>query len=320
MSVFLTEPAYLGVSSDLAALVECGHAAGLPVLIEQAWGAHFGFQRNYPAHALAAGADALVTSAHKTLLGYSQAALVVARIERLDRDRLDRAFDAGWTTSPAGSILASIDASRALLATAGSSLLDRWPGRWHWPGNGCAPGPAWWCRVRTTSRGVVSTRPNWSSRWPGRVSTASTSGSGCSPPGTRWKWRTGTVVPIVTIADDRADVLRMVDVLGCAISDAAAAGPARMSRSQQWPIAPQRVTPRAAFFADRETVSWDRAAGRVCAEVVAPYPPGVAVLAPGEEITSPVIDRLRELIGHGVRVAYAADPTLDTFQVLRDDA
>ena len=78
-----------------------------------------------PRHALAQGADALVTSAHKTLPAYSQGALVLARTERLDADRLERAVEATQTTSPAGAILASIDAARALLARDGRALTGR---------------------------------------------------------------------------------------------------------------------------------------------------------------------------------------------------
>lgn len=63
------------------------------------------------------------------------------------------------------------------------------------------------------------------------------------------EWRTGArVVPIATIADERMDVLRKVDVVPCAISDALP-GPARMASTQNWLIVPQRATPRVAFFA-----------------------------------------------------------------------
>ena len=90
-----------------------------------------GFHPGYPAHAMALGADAMVTSAHKTLVGFSQAALVVARTERLDRDRLERAFEACATTSPSGSVLASVDAIAGAAdvgrrrATCSSRLLER---------------------------------------------------------------------------------------------------------------------------------------------------------------------------------------------------
>jgi len=79
----------------------------------------------------------------------------------------------------------------------------------------------------------------------------------------------------------------------------------------------QVLTPREAFFAEREAVPWGEAAGRVCAEVVAPYPPGVPLLAPGERITGAVLDALQRARDEGARVAYAADPTLRSVQVVR---
>jgi lysine decarboxylase len=81
--------------------------------------------------------------------------------------------------------------------------------------------------------------------------------------------------------------------------------------------ADQVISPREAFFAEHETVPWDRAAGRVCAEVLAPYPPGVPVLAPGELITAEALEALAVTRADGGRVAYAADPTLASVQVVR---
>ena len=75
--------------------------------------------------------------------------------------------------------------------------------------------------------------------------------------------------------------------------------------------------PREAFFAPNETVPATAAIGRVSAELIAPYPPGVPVLAPGELITAAAVEALREVAADGGgRIAYAADPSLATFQVV----
>ena len=76
------------------------------------------------------------------------------------------------------------------------------------------------------------------------------------------------------------------------------------------------LSPREAFFAGNETVPASAAAGRVSAELIAPYPPGVPVLAPGELITAAAIESLLEVKADGGRIAYAADPSLETFQVI----
>jgi lysine decarboxylase len=76
------------------------------------------------------------------------------------------------------------------------------------------------------------------------------------------------------------------------------------------------IPPREAFFAPNETVAAGGAVGRISAELVAPYPPGIPVLAPGEVITRDALAALREAKAQGGRIAYAADPSLATFQVV----
>ena len=99
--------------SDLPAIAELAHAAGVPVIVDQAWGSHLGLHPALPANALAMGADAMVVSAHKTLTAFTQGAMVFARGDLIDRDRLVRGFDALNTTSPSAAIYASLDRAAA---------------------------------------------------------------------------------------------------------------------------------------------------------------------------------------------------------------
>lgn len=80
------------------------------------------------------------------------------------------------------------------------------------------------------------------------------------------------------------------------------------------------VPPRAAFFAPAEAVPITTAVDRVSAELIAPYPPGIPVVAPGEQITPEVLGAVEHARAAGVRVAYAADPTLATLRVLAVNA
>src|SRR5262249_58649100 len=95
-------------------------------------------------------------------------------------------------------------------------------------------------------------------------------------------------------------------------------GPRRLPvTAASWTVVPETVlSPREAFFADNETASASAAAGRVSAELIAPYPPGVPVLAPGELITADAIESLRQVKADGGRIAYPAHPSLETVQVL----
>ena len=122
-AVLVGDPSYVGTVGDVAGLAAAAHEHDVPLVVDAAWAAHFGFHPDLPRHALQLGADVLVVSAHKTLPAWSQAALLLARTERLDPARLDAGVEATATTSPAGAILASTDAARALLERDGPALL-----------------------------------------------------------------------------------------------------------------------------------------------------------------------------------------------------
>src|SRR5690349_2303852 len=122
-AVFVGDPSYVGTVGDVAGLAEAAHEHDVPLVVDAAWAAHFGFHPDLPRHALQLGADVMVTSAHKTLPAWSQAAIVLARTERVDPARLEAGVEATATTSPAGAILASTDAARALLERDGEALL-----------------------------------------------------------------------------------------------------------------------------------------------------------------------------------------------------
>jgi lysine decarboxylase len=127
-----------------------------------------------------------------------------------------------------------------------------------------------------------------------------------------------TIIPIPTIADDEHSIAAFTEEL-IRIVERHRGVPRHPEPAAAWTVQPQTVlAPRDAFFATNETVPAAAAIGRVSAELIAPYPPGVPVLAPGELITAEAVEALREVAADGGRIAYAADPTLATFQVITD--
>jgi arginine decarboxylase len=317
VGLLCVEPSYLGTMSDMAAVVKLSHEHDVPVIVDQAWGAHLGFAPGYPDHAFAHEADAMITSAHKTLPAFSQASLLLARTERLDPDRLVRGFEASFTTSPAGAILTSIDASRALLASPlGGKLLTTVASEL--------------IIVRERLRAVGLVVPGPEDYDAGRFDPAKLvlclAPSGRSGLELEQELLTAgigvemadrdTVVPIVTMLDDAASLELLTDTVVVAIKRLP--GKARpIQVAGQWGSdSPQVCSPREAFFGRSETVTFADAPGRVSAEVIAPYPPGVPVLVPGEMVTAEALERLRKAAEAGLRIAYAADPTLATIRVL----
>jgi arginine decarboxylase len=310
--VFLGDPTYVGTICDLAGHAEAAHGAGVPLLVDAAWAAHLGFHPELPPHAIAAGADAMVTSAHKALPAYTQGAFVLARTERLEAPRLDRAFEATHTTSPAGSIMASIDASRALLAAEGERLCARLirgvaaarkrlrevPGLDVLDGPGVEPTKLVVLLAGTGAHGNQVEADIIAAGMPVEMADRD------------------TIVPIPTIADDEQQIATFTEVLIDAIERHRGV-PRTILPAASWTVEPETVlAPREAFFAPNETVQAAAAVGRVSAELIAPYPPGVPVLAPGELITATAVEALREVAADGGRIAYAADPSLQTFQVI----
>ncbi len=318
-AVLITEPDYLGTLSDVAGIIEVAHGRDVPVIVDQAWGAHFGHHPELPPDAMALGADAMVTSIHKLLLGYTQASLVCARTQRLDRDRLQRGFDASQTTSSAGSVLASIDACRALMEARGPELVE--------PVLRALKAAR--RRLRDEIPGLEV--PDERSFPPGRFDPMSLvlllSRVGAN--GIEVEHMLidqgiplelvdrDTIVALVTIADNESTLDKLVEALVAAIP--ATSGPPRSPTvAVSWHVQPVKaMSPRAAFFASHEPVAADLAIGRISAELIAPYPPGIPVLAPGELVTERLLADLRAVAAHGVRVAYAADPTLSTIEVVR---
>ena len=309
-AVFLVEPSYVGMISDIEAIAGHAHEAGVPLIVDQAWGAHLGFHPALPPHAIARGADAMVTSTHKNLTAFTQASIVLARAGRIDLDRLNEAFELLHTTSPAAAILASSDRARQLIEDRGAELLE------------------------TTIAVVADARerfgaitglhvPDASDPTKLVICLAATGADGFEveadllSAGIRLEMTDrDTLVPIVTVADTPDSVGRLVSEIERSIG-ARRGAPRPVSASSVWSLEPiVAMSPRDAFFAARERVPAREAVGRIAAETAAPYPPGIPALAPGELVTREILSALRDEAAAGTRVAYCSDPSLETLLVI----
>lgn len=313
-AVFVGDPSYVGTVGDVEGLAEAAHEHDVPLVVDAAWAAHFGFHPALPRHPLQLGADVMVTSAHKTLPAWSQAALVLARTERIDPARLAAGVEATATTSPGGAILASTDAARALLERDGETLL----------GEAVAATRAARDRLRTVAGLTVLDGP----RVDPLKLTVLLAGTGADGNAVE-RDLLGTGLPVESADRDvivavvsLADTSATLGALARAVADSVErhrTSPRPVVGPAVYGVDPVTVLPpREAFFADAETVPMDRAVGRVSTELVAPYPPGIPVLAPGERVTEEVVAALEQARALGVRIAYAADPSLATVRVTRD--
>lgn len=313
-AVFVGDPSYVGTVGDVGGLAGVAHAHGVPLVVDAAWAAHFGFHPRLPRHPLQLGADAVVVSAHKTLPAWSQAALVLARSDRIDAARLEAGVEATATTSPAGAMLASIDAARALLERDGEALLEEAvaatdasrdrlravPGLHVLEGPGVDPLKLTLVLHGTGADGIAVERDLLAAGLPVEAA------------------ERDVLVAVVSLADTERTLMRFTDSVIAAIERHRGA-PRPMVGPAAYGVDPVIVMPpRDAFFAGQDTVPAARAVGRVSAELIAPYPPGIPVLAPGEMVTGDALAALGEARAAGVRIAYAADPSLASLRVVRE--
>src|SRR5689334_4161673 len=124
--VFIVSPTYYGMAADVAGCAEVAHAAGAALVVDNAWGAHFGFHPALPPSPLHVGADAMLTSTHKIVGSLTQSAMLhVAAGGLVDPAAIDRAVRLVRSTSPSSLLFASLDAARRQLAVHGDALLGR---------------------------------------------------------------------------------------------------------------------------------------------------------------------------------------------------
>jgi len=319
IALLLTEPSYLGTLSELEDLISKAHSRDVPVIIDAAWGAHFGFNSNLPQHALQMGADALITSVHKTLPGYSASALLLAQGKLLNLDRIEQSFETTHTTSPAGAPLASIDGCRALLQTRGEELtgnlvqlVDSFKNKVE---NAC--GMSVFLNASNFPKGRFDP-----AKIVLRANLLGVSGVEVESELEKQKIRVemadqDTIVFLATLADSSDDFDEVASKL-IPILEKLRTHPRQTQTALSWSIVPKvGMSIRDAYFAETEFVKAVDAVGRVSADLIAPYPPGVAVVAPGEELTEQIVDGLAASKKAGVRIAYASDPTLQTYRVTK---
>ena len=319
IALLLTEPGYLGTISELPALIDLAHEKAIPVIVDAAWGGHFGFNSQLPHHVLQLGADALITSIHKALPGYSASALLLAQGNFLNLDRIEQSFETTHTTSPAGAPLASIDACRALLQTRGEELTGQLLNHVN----------AFKAAVQANFDSPIFLNTD---NFPAgrfdpvkivvRANVLGLSGVDVEKELQKHNIRVemadrDTIVFLATLADNTDDFKVLEKALVPILKSLQ--GPVRETQtSLSWSVVPTvAMSIREAYFADTETVSAAKAIGRISADLIAPYPPGVAVVAPGEVLTEQIINGLAATQKAGVRIAYASDSTLATYRVTK---
>ena len=313
-AVLVVYPTYYGVCGDLQAIAQITHQYHIPLLVDEAHGAHFAFHPDLPFSALAAGADLTVQSTHKVLGAMTQASMLHLQGDRIDIHRVNKALQLVQSTSPSYILLASLDAARQQMALYGKGLMSRT------------------LELADMARRRISEIPGLSVLQMPNLDqtrlTVTVSGLGL------------TGFAAEEILDEKLGVtaefaslqhLTFIISLGNTLSDIEQLVQGFTSLAQMHPICipPSQtgfvlwdnlgcISPREAFFAVSETLPLSQTSDRICTEIVCPYPPGIPILMPGELITQGALEYLQQIQSMGGFITGCADTSLKTLKVIRN--
>ncbi|MFD0674873.1 aminotransferase class I/II-fold pyridoxal phosphate-dependent enzyme [Cohnella sp. GCM10027633] len=323
--LIITAPNYYGITAPLGAIVRLAHRRGVPVLVDEAHGAHLGFHPAFPESALRAGADVVVQSTHKMLSAMTMGAMLHMQGSLVDREAIKQALRMVQSSSPSFPLLASLDLARRQLDTSGAAAFE----------------PALTAAKLVLERledtpfraiGYGAYANDSLSYDPLKLTLFDTSGK---LSGKRLQEELAARHCFAEMADDRYVVLalgpgsRLAD--GEALTDAlrAIAGSIR-----DWPEQPVgagnlstpviiAVPEPVAFRRDRlsvRSVRLEDSVGLTAGEWIIPYPPGIPVLYPGEVITDHTLRQLARWRDSGARIQGAGDETLAYIAVQGEQA
>jgi arginine/lysine/ornithine decarboxylase len=331
-AVYIVSPTYYGVAADLEAIAAVTHDAGIPLLVDEAWGPHFHFHPALPIDAIAAGADLVINSTHKMLGSMSQTAMLHHQGERIKLDRLKAVVKLFLSTSPNLVLVASLDVARRQMAMEGGALLSHTIELANDTRRRLNAIPGIYCfgeeqvgkpgvfdldptKITITVKAlgytgyeaeeILRRRYNVQCELADLFNTLALFTIGTTQEAAD---RLVYGVKELSREDRPIDVFSPSGVLERRLQTGTYNLPA---------IPPIRLNPRQAFLSNTEFVKFKESAGRVCAEVITPYPPGIPVISPGEEITPEIIAYLDLEKKAGVRMQGPYDSELRQIRVVQ---
>ncbi|HVC84015.1 MAG TPA: aminotransferase class V-fold PLP-dependent enzyme [Solirubrobacteraceae bacterium] len=324
VGAWIVSPTYFGSAADVRGLTEVAHAHDVPLVVDEAWGAHMAFHEDLPEHALAAGADLVISSTHKIVGSLGQSAMLHLGVgSRFDTDIVDRTVTLTESTSPNSLLFASLDAARRLAAVHGHDLIaesaaavnvaraqireipgldvldERFIGR----AGVFAYDPL---RLAVDVRGLAIDGYELATllREIGDINLELAGQN--------------VIVGVFGMGEPAAVLAdRFVAALRTAAGRAGLDAGGRAARFAPAPPWGELVmTPREAFLGRQEAVPASAAAGRVAAESLATYPPGIPNVLPGERLETRTLDYIRRTLELGGSVRGASDRQLRTVRVV----
>ena len=319
-ALLLVYPTYYGVTIDLRKVADFVHSHNMLLLVDEAHGPHLRFNSRLPLQALDAGADMAAQSTHKILGSMTQTSILLARSGRVDLERIRSAASLLQSTSPNQLLLASLDIARLQMAEQGEELVgravelaeklrqsvNRIPGLWSF-GADYLPQSEQLDLTKVTvsvrGLGITGVQAEHILRHEYKI-----------------QCELSDAYNLLFIIS-YADTAKQVDILVHALEGLAAqfvGAQERIIPVDVPPVPADGISPREAFFAGRDVVDFEEAAGSIAAEQIMFYPPGIPILSPGDRIETEALYYIRTMQRLGLKVVGPADTTLATIQIVRE--
>jgi arginine/lysine/ornithine decarboxylase len=319
----IVSPTPYGTCADITGIARVCHRRGKPLIVDEAWGAHLPFHEDLPTWAMDADADLCVVSVHKMGMGFEQGSVFHLQGDLVDPSLLSACADLLMTTSPNVLIYSAMDGWRRQMVRDGRRLL----------------GEA--LELTRSVRQQIEQRSGLHVLCDELLSEQAShdldilhvlidvQALGISGYRAADWIRTHRAIDLglsdhrrieatMSLADDRDSAARLLAAL-----DALLEAAPQMERTEDIELPPfgdleiePVMLPRDAFFGAAESVPADQAIGRVAAEQITPYPPGIPAVVPGERITEQLVDYLRTGVAAGMVLPDPADPSVETFRVV----
>ena len=320
VAVFVNNPTYYGICSDLRTIVEAAHSHGMKVLVDEAHGTHFYFGENFPVTAMAAGADMASVSMHKSGGSLTQSSLLLVGKD-MHPGYVRQIINLTQTTSASYLLLASLDISRRNLALRGREAFAR------------VAELAEYAREEINRIGgyyafgdELVNRDSVYAFDPTKLS-VHTLDIGLAGIEVYDILRDeydiqiefgdlGNMLAYLSIGDRKQEVERLVS----ALADIKRRYQKDKTGMLSQEYIPPRVvmTPQESFYAPKEQLPIQEAEGRICSEFVMCYPPGIPILAPGEEITDEIIEYILYAKEKGCSMTGPEDERIEKLNVVTD--
>lgn len=339
--LLLTHPSYYGMGAPLQPLAELCHAHGVPLLVDEAHGAHFGQHPALPESALAAGADSVVQSTHKMLTALTMGAMLHVQGGLLDRTLLRQRLAMLQSSSPSYPIMASLDLSRSLLGQQGPAFFEgglaaaahlrRGLAKQSRFGVVAPPGASGEAAAYTIQDPLKLVIFDASAALSGYELQERLEAEGCVPEMSDDRFVVLALGPGTTMEDaDRLlqalDRIAQADSPGNTVRSGLVSPTGSAEELSTWNNSvheghlsevsePVPFSLKPLLPGESEAIPVEESLGRQAAEMIIPYPPGIPLLYPGETITEAVRQRLRMLRDSGAKCQGLADPRLQTIQV-----